>query len=125
MRTYGEDRLLSLDPNDDTLLLDGDIEILSFQGTRDFNRDVYIGDCLDPFVRESGLFFSFLCAGSCLFCGGWFCGEGLAVCALQISGRLAKNENTISTFNICHFDGVVAKCRICVRCTEGKALEAR
>jgi hypothetical protein len=58
--------LLAFDAENQLLLLDIDIEILSLQVSRYFDGNIKVTNCLGPFVWQSSLLFCFLGACCCL-----------------------------------------------------------
>jgi hypothetical protein len=64
--TNVDDGLLAFDAYGKLLLLDVDIEILSFEVSGYFDGNVQVTNCLSPFVGESSLLFCFLGACCCL-----------------------------------------------------------
>lgn len=71
--TYANDRVLSLDPRNQLLLLDIHHEIPALQVTRHDDADIELADVLGPLVGEGSLLFCLLCAGGriLLGCGIW------------------------------------------------------
>jgi hypothetical protein len=64
--TNVDDGLLAFDSQDKLLLLDVDIEVLSFEVSGHFDGNIQVTNCLSPFVGESSLLFCFLGARCCL-----------------------------------------------------------
>jgi hypothetical protein len=63
---YLNDRILPLNTRLDASLLDHNIQVLALEVSRDFDRDLKVGNGLGPFIRQLALLFLLFSFGVCV-----------------------------------------------------------